>query len=130
MKKILFITAGSVSLFLGVAGIILPVLPTTPFLLLAAACYLKSSEKLYIWLINHRILGIYIKSYIEYKAVTLKAKIISITALWTVISVSALFFIDLLWIRILLFAVAAGVTAYIVRIKTLTGDMLRKYESS
>ena len=130
MKRILLITAGNVSLSLGIAGIFLPVLPTTPFLLLSAACYVKSSEKLYLWLINHRILGLYTKSYIIYKAITLKAKIISIAALWAVISVSAFFVIDLIWLRILLFVIAAGVTFYIANIKTLTMDMIREYESS
>ena len=130
MKKILLITAGNISLSLGIAGIFLPVLPTTPFLLLSAACYVKSSEKLYLWLINHRILGLYIKSYIIFNAITLKAKIISITALWAVISVSAFIFISLMWLRILLFVIAAGVTLYIANKKTLTKEMIREYESS
>ena len=128
MKKILMLAAGNLSLSLGIVGIFVPVLPTTPFLLLAAACFMRSSERLYTWLVNHRILGLYVRSYILYKAISLKAKVISIIALWVVILSSALFFISLLWVRILLLVIAVGVSFYIGRIRTLTRDMLDGYE--
>ncbi len=124
MKRILLLTAGTLSLALGILGIFLPILPTTPFLLLAAACYLNSSQKLYNWLINHRILGLYIRSYLLYKAISVKAKFISVLTLWAVIGSTVIFFVDLLWLRILLVCIAAGVTFYILSFTTLTEDML------
>lgn len=126
MKKILLLTAGHITLVLGVVGIFLPILPTTPFLLLSAACFMKSSKKLYHWLINHKILGLYIRSYIQYKAITRKSKIISISFLWVVISTSALFFMTLLWMRIMMLCIAIGVTIHLLHMKTLTKEMLEK----
>ena len=128
MKNVLLLMVGNFSLSLGIAGIFLPVLPTTPFLLLSAACYMKSSQKLYNWLINHRILGLYVKSYIQYKAISRRAKIISITALWSVMMTTIIFFITLLWLRILLVFIALGVTLYLLHIKTLTKEMLHSFE--
>ncbi len=122
VKKVLLISAGSLALFLGILGIFLPVLPTTPFLLLSAACYMRSSERLYTWLIHHKVLGLYIRSYIEHRAVTVKAKVVSISMLWLAILSSVLFFISLLWLRILLLLIACGVTLYLLSLKTLTGD--------
>jgi len=123
MKKIILIIAGNISLTLGVVGIFLPVLPTTPFLLLSAACFLKSSDKLYSWLIHHKLFGNYIQSYLKYKAISLRAKIISITALWIAIGSTIIFFIDTLYIRIVLAFIAVGVTVYLIKIKTLTKEM-------
>lgn len=124
MKKVLLITAGNISLALGIAGILLPVLPTTPFLLLSAACYLKSSQKLYEWLISHKIFGSYIESYLKYKAVSFRAKVISIITLWLVIGASVIFFVDFTWARISMILVALAVTVYLVRMKTLTEEMI------
>lgn len=128
MKKVFLLTAGYLSLSLGIAGIFVPVLPTTPFLLLSAACYMRSSQRLYNWLIHHKLFGLYIRSYIKYKAITLRAKIISILALWVVISSSILFFVDALWLRVLLLFIAVGVTIYLVHIKTLTKEMIKSSE--
>ena len=128
MKKILLITAGNLSLSLGIAGIFLPILPTTPFLLLSAACYVKSSKKLYLWLINHKILGLYIRYYILYKAISLRAKVISVSALWVVMLSTIIFFVNPIWLRILLFCIAIGVTVYLVHFKTLTKEMMKKME--
>ena len=122
VKKVFLISAGSLALFLGVLGIFLPVLPTTPFLLLSAACYMRSSERLYKWLIHHKVLGLYIRSYIEHRAVTVKAKVISISMLWLAILSSVIFFISLLWLRILLLLIACGVTLYLLSLKTLTEE--------
>ena len=123
MKKILLLAAGNLFLALGVAGIFLPLLPTTPFLLLSAACFLRSSPGLYRRLVNHRVLGLYIRSYVLYRAVSLRGKILSIAALWAVITSTALFFVDVLWVRILLFVIASGVTIHLVLLKTLTREM-------
>ena len=117
--RALLTVSGSVSLVLGIAGIFLPVLPTTPFLLLSAFCYARSSEKFYLKLINSRHLGSYIRNYREYKAVTLKTKIISVSLLWITILLSAFVFIDIIYVRIILLIIACAVTVHILSIKTL-----------
>ena len=73
--KTLYIVIGTISLALGILGIFLPLLPTTPFLLLTAALYFKGSFRLYNWLLNHRYFGPYIRNYRENKAIPLRAKI-------------------------------------------------------
>lgn len=124
MKKYLYLTAGFITLGTGVIGIFIPVLPTTPFLLLAAACFLKSSEKLYTWLTSHKVFGKYIENYIKYKAVSRKSKVISIAVLWAVISVS-LIASNSLHIKIFLTIVGIGVTCHLVLLKSL-GKVLQK----
>ena len=115
--KILLIATGTFLIGVSIVGIFIPVLPTTPFLLLSAALYARSSKRFYNWLINNRILGRYIKNYREGKGIPLKAKIIAISILWITIGYSAIFAIEILWVRILLVIIAIGVTVHIVRIK-------------
>jgi uncharacterized membrane protein YbaN (DUF454 family) len=115
----LWTIAGTISLGLGILGIILPLLPTTPFLLLAAFCYLKGSERMHKWLLNHRIFGKYIRNYLEGRGIPLKTKIIAISFIWITISFTAIFVIDMLWLRIILFIIAAAVIVYLIRFKTL-----------
>lgn len=86
----LLIIAGTFFIALGIIGIALPILPTTPFLLVAAACYAKGSSRFYNWLLKNRLLGKYIKNYLENKGISLKAKIIFIFLLWATISARAL----------------------------------------
>ncbi len=116
--KYLLIIAGSLFVILGIIGIFLPLLPTTPFLVLAAMCYTKSSEKFYNRLMNNKYLGNYIKNYREGNGITLKTKILSISFLWITITYSAIFVINILWLRIILFLIAICVTIHILYIKT------------
>jgi len=125
LHKWLLVTAGSLSVGLGIIGIFVPVLPTTPFLLLAAACFTRSSPKLYAWLIHHKWFGAYIRHYREYHAITLQAKVFTLALLWIVIGVTALFAVTLWWVRVLLAVVAVGVTLHLIQIRTLTPEMLR-----
>ena len=118
-QRFLFIVGGSVSVGLGVIGIILPLLPTTPFLLLAAYCYAKSSKPFYIWLITNRYFGEYIYNYREKKGIPLKIKMYTLILLWSTICFSAFYVVNLLWVRILLMIIATGVTIHILTIKTL-----------
>lgn len=118
IKKWLLIIAGSISVGIGMIGIILPLLPTTPFLLLAAACYLRSSERLYNWLIYHRIFGKIIRDYLQNRIISLRVKISSLTLMWLAISYSAIFVISNLWVSILLFIIAIGVTIHILSFKS------------
>ena len=75
IKKIIYIFIGSVSLVLGIIGAFFPVLPTTPFLLLAAFCYMRSSRRMYQWLIHNKIFGAYVYSYVTYRAIPKKTTI-------------------------------------------------------
>lgn len=113
----LLIAAGTVSILLGILGIILPLLPTTPFLLLAAASYARSSVKFYNWLINNRFFGSYIKNYREGKGIPLRVKVSAISFLWITILITAVFFIPVIAVKILLIIIAAAVTVHIVKIQ-------------
>ena len=116
--QILLITLGTFFVGVGIAGIFIPLLPTTPLLLISAALYAKSSTRFYNWLINNRIFGQYIKNYRAGKGIPLRLKIITITLLWVTIGYSAIFAVDILWVRIMLAIIAAGVTVHVIRIRS------------
>ena len=101
-----------------VLGIFLPVLPTTPWLLLAAWLFYKGNPKMRIWLLNNKYLGPYIDNYIKYRAIPLKSKIISISMLWITILFSV-YIVNPIWLKILLLCIAVGVTIHLLMIKTL-----------
>ena len=109
--------AGTIFVGIGILGIFLPLLPTTVFFLMAAWCYARSSKKFYNWLHHNKYFGKYLKNYREGKGIMLSGKISSITVLWCGILYS-LFTIQLLAIRLLLIAIAIGVTIHIVLIPT------------
>ena len=111
------ISIGTFFVGVGIAGIFIPILPTTPFLLISAALYARSSTRFYNWLINNRIFGKFIKDYREGKGIPLRLKIITITLLCITIGCSAIFAVDTLWVRIMMVIIAAGVTVHIIRIR-------------
>lgn len=117
LVKGLYFTAGTICLILGIIGIVLPILPTTPFLLLAAACYARSSDKFYNWLINNRILGAYIRNYREGKGMPIKVKLFTLSLLWITMLITIFIFIQILWIQIVLFIIAIVVTIHIILIR-------------
>ena len=117
--RVILIIAGTVSLSLGIVGIVLPVLPTTPFLLLAAFCYARSSQRFYNWLLGNRYLGIYIRNYLEKRGVRLKVKIFTIAWLWLTISASVILISPNIIVQVILVIIAAGVTAHVLSFKTL-----------
>jgi uncharacterized membrane protein YbaN (DUF454 family) len=118
----LLILGGSISVLLGIIGIFVPILPTTPFLLLAAACYIRSSDKFYSWLINNRWLGKYIQNYREKKGMKLSSKVLSISMLSVSILYAVVYATDNLILRIVLLLIAVSVTYHLISIKTLQGD--------
>ena len=117
--RLLLIIAGWFFVALGVIGIFLPVMPTTIFLIIASACFARSSEKFYNWLLNNKHFGKLIRDYREEKGMPLRAKAIAILMLNIAIGYSALFAVTILWVKILLFAIAIGVTVYILSLKTI-----------
>lgn len=117
--KTICIILGTVSLALGILGIFLPLLPTTPFLLLTATLYFKGSPRLYQWLLSQKHLGPYIRNFRENKAIPLRAKVISLVLMWGTMLYCIFFLILLVWVKVLLFLIATGVTYHILSFKTL-----------
>lgn len=117
--KILFIILGTLSLALGVVGIFLPLLPTTPLLLLSATLYFHSSERLYTKLLEHPKLGPYIKNFRENKAIPLRVKIISVTMVWVTLLYCAFGVAKAWWASLLFILLALGITIHILHFKTL-----------
>ncbi|MFC2019577.1 YbaN family protein [Chloroflexota bacterium] len=115
---ILLITAGTFFMGLGIVGIFVPILPTTPFLLLAAACYARSSQRFYDWLLNNRWFGSYLKNYLQGKGVPLMVKVITIGLLWVTIGCSIVFAVELLAVKVVLLLVAVGVSIHILSRRT------------
>ncbi len=116
--RILYFISGSFFLVVGMIGIVVRLLPTTPFLLLSAVCYSRSSERYHRWLLNNRFFGSYISNYMAGKGISLRLKSLVLLALWGTISFSAFFVVDLLLIRILLIIIAVGVTVHILTLPT------------
>lgn len=116
--KYFYLISGFILVVIGVIGIFLPLLPTTIFLILASICFLKSSPKASEWLRNHKILGGYIDNYQNNTGLTRNANITNIITLWTSISLSAFLLTEELYIRIILLAIAIGVTIHLAMIKT------------
>lgn len=117
--KIFYTVTGTISLVLGIIGIFVPLLPTTPFLLLSAAFYFRGSPRLYRWLIQQKQLGPYIKNFREYRAIPLRAKIISLSLIWITLSYCIFQIAPYLWLKIILLAIAIGTTWHILSYKTL-----------
>ena len=118
LVKALLVAAGTVSVGLGVLGIVLPIVPTTPFLLLAAVCYAHSSERFYVALLTNRYFGMYIRDWRENRGLTLAMKLWIIFVMAATMGVSAVFFMPLVSVKILLGVVGTGVSIYVWRLPT------------
>ncbi|MNM95975.1 Inner membrane protein YbaN [compost metagenome] len=113
----LLLGIGWLSVTLGVIGIFLPILPTTPFLLLAAACFVRSSRRVYVWLVTHPRLGPWIRDYLDGNGIPLKGKVYAIGLMWASILLSC-YLVPLLPARLFMLTSAVLVTLYILRQKT------------
>ncbi|MBM3316934.1 MAG: YbaN family protein [Candidatus Eisenbacteria bacterium] len=118
LSRGLLVVAGTLLVALGVVGVFVPLLPTTPFLLAAAACYARSSERMHRWLLSKRIFAFYLGGRAERRGLPLAAKLTTLALLWLAIGSSGLLVVParLWWARLLLLAVALAVTAHILRI--------------
>jgi len=117
LPKWLLTTVGVLAVGFATIGIVVPILPTTPFLLLAAACFLRSSDRLYHWLMTHPIFGKFIRDYREHRAIPLRVKIPVLLLLWLTIGISIVWVAEALWLRLLLGAIAVGVTIHLVSLR-------------
>ncbi|NPV86438.1 MAG: YbaN family protein [Anaerolineae bacterium] len=122
LPRLLLIIGGTVCVALGIVGMFIPILPTTPFLLLAAACYIRSSERFYRWLVGNHWIGKYIRSYREGKGIPKSQKVLALLALWLTIGTSAFFGTSQWWLRALLFLIGLGVTIHILKLKTYRAE--------
>jgi uncharacterized protein len=117
--KALLIIIGTLSITLGVIGIVIPLLPTTPLILLGAVCYVKASDELYQKLIKNKWLGGYIKDFREKNGITLKNKVLSLSLMWISITGTILFLDIEFWLAAVLIVVAVTVSAYILSFDTI-----------
>lgn len=118
--RILLIVAGSFFVAMGLIGAFVPILPTTPFLLLAAACYLRSSERLYHWLFTNPLFGEYLRRYRDGEGLPLTHKVLTLLLLWGTLGYSIFFVVPdhLWWVKLLLAIIGIGVTIHVLKIKT------------
>lgn len=132
MKRCLYVFIGLASLALGMVGVVLPLLPTTPFLLLSAACFAKSSTRLYLWLHTNRLFGEYLRRYRDKEGIPVEMKIGILILLWVTLASSVILAIpaERWFVRIILLLIGIGVTIHILKIKTSEKRTRKQIESS
>lgn len=118
VMRALLIAAGTLCVALATLGLFVPVLPTTPLLLLAAVCYARSSERFYRWLLTNRWFGAYIRNYREGRGIALWHKVVALALLWLTIGYAAGFVVFQWWLKAILLGIAVGVTVHLVKTKT------------
>jgi uncharacterized membrane protein YbaN (DUF454 family) len=116
--RLMLIAAGLICVGLGALGIILPGLPTTPFLLLAAYCFARSSEHFHSWLLDHRWFGSYVRNFEEGRGMTRRAKASTLLILWLSFGITIVFFVPVVWGQVGMLLMAAAVSTYIMRLPT------------
>jgi len=114
---------GTFFLIVGLIGIVIPILPTTPFLLLTAYCYTKGSDRMYAWLISNRLFGSYLQDYYEGRGLSIKSKFFTISFLWITIIFSMTLILNTSIIQIMLLFIAIAVTSHIILLKTKKGTI-------
>lgn len=117
VKNVLLTILGCVLLALGAVGVVIPVLPTTPFVLAAAICFSAGNSKLAVWLTKNRFFGPYIENYKTKQGVDLRLKVSSIIFVWVGIGISMIV-VRNLWMTIGLCVIGIGVTVHLLLIKT------------
>ena len=118
-SQFFYTVAGHIALGFGLLGILLPLLPTTPLLLLAGFCYARGSERFYLWLMTNRYFGPYMRAWRDNRGIPLAVKIYVIIVLWIVLGATILFVVPLVWVRVLLALIGLGVTAFLLKLPTL-----------
>lgn len=119
LLRVIFFSAGTICLVLGAIGVFIPLLPTTPFLLLSATFYLRSSERMYRWLFENRYFGEYLRNYKDGRGIPLRTKLFAVAMLWAAISYSILYIATHWVVRLILAVIAVAVTTHILLIPTL-----------
>jgi len=118
LLKILLKICGFIMVALGTLGIVIPGLPTTPFMIVAAFCFMKSSDRMYKWVTTNKLFGGKVKKFIDNRSIPVRGKIYCISAMWIMIIISMIFVIDKTWLYVLLSALGIGGTVVLLSIKT------------
>lgn len=116
--RLMLIAAGLICVGLGALGILLPGLPTTPFLLLAAYCFARSSEHFHNWLLNHRWFGSYVRNFESGRGMTRPAKATTLLVMWLSFGFTIVLFVPVVWGQVSMFLLAVTVSVYIMRLPT------------
>ena len=118
IKRGLYIIIGTLFLGIGCIGIVLPIVPTTPFLLLAAACYVRGSKRIHRWMMRNRVFGEFIKNYLEGRGINPRQKLFTLTFLWLTIAFTIVYITDKVLLRVFLFLIALAVSTHILKLPT------------
>ena len=118
--RAVLVVFGTLMLALGIIGIYVPGLPTTPFLILAAACYMRSSERLFNWMIHHPRFGPPLETFLKEKALSLRIKVFSLVIAWVMLGGLALFVVESTFMKVFLIAVGVTKTVFMLSMKTLS----------
>lgn len=114
----LYVGLGLLCVGVGVLGMVLPLVPTTPLLLLAAFFFARSSDRFYNWLLSNRWFGRIIRDYRDGRGLTMRDKVVTIAVLWLTVGPSVVFLLPVWWGRALMVGIATGVTIYLWRLPT------------
>lgn len=117
MRKTIYLSVGFLCVGLGAVGTVVPLMPTTPFLLISVWCFVRSDGRYKEWLLGNKILGPYIRGYFSGEGLSKRAKIRTLILMWTMMTLSGVFFTSLWWVRLLLALIGTGVTIHIARHK-------------
>lgn len=117
MIRILFNILGTLAVILALIGVIVPILPTTPFLLLASACYMRGSPRMAKWMVSNPLFGRYLHDFHAGYGIPMKTKVVALSVMWASLAVSA-YVVPLPWVRPILLVIGVGVTVYLLRYKT------------
>jgi hypothetical protein len=112
------IACGWLCIAAGVVGIVLPLVPTVPFLLLAVACFARSSDRFHAWLVEHNHLGPLLRDYLQGAGIPLRAKRTAVCMVWVSFPLSTFLFAQALWLKLLLMAIAVAITVYLLSLPT------------
>jgi uncharacterized membrane protein YbaN (DUF454 family) len=116
LVRALFLTGGTVCVALGFVGLFVPVLPTTPFMLLAAACYARASPRLYDWLLANRTFGPLIYEWRKHRSIPYRTKIGAIALMGSTLAVSIVLFVEPLWLKLALALVGVALAVWLYRL--------------
>jgi len=116
------IACGWASIAAGVVGIVLPLVPTVPFLLLAAACFARSSDRFHTWLLEHNHLGPLLRDYLKGAGIPLRAKRAAVCMVWVSFPATTFLFVQALWLQLLLIATAVAITVYLLSLPTAANN--------
>ena len=115
------LAAGSLCVVLGIVGIFLPLLPTTPFMLLAAACFARSSRRFHDWLLANRTFGPLILEWEKHRSIPRRTKLTAIGLMSLTLAVSIVLFVEPRWLQALLAAIGVGLAIWLYRIPSRDG---------